>query len=49
GILAGKRAGMTVCAIDDEFSREMEEEKRQLADYFIYDYHQILKRKVEIS
>ena len=49
GILAGKRAGMTVCAIDDEFSREMEEEKRQLADYFIYDYHQILKRKVERS
>jgi len=49
GILAGKRAGMTVCAIDDEFSREMEEEKRQLADYFIYDYHQILKRKVGIS
>ena len=44
GIMAGKRAGMTVCAIDDEFSREMEEEKRQLADYFIYDYHQILNR-----
>lgn len=42
GILAGKRAGMTVCAIDDEFSREMEKEKRQLADYFIYDYHQLL-------
>ena len=44
GILAGKRAGMTVCAIDDEFSREMEEEKRKLADYFIYDYHQLLSR-----
>jgi len=44
GILAGKRAGMTVCAIDDEFSRSMEEEKRKLADYFIYDYYQILSR-----
>ena len=44
GILAGKRAGMTVCAIDDEFSREMEAEKRQLADYFVYDYFQILDR-----
>ncbi|MEY8352064.1 HAD family phosphatase [Lachnospiraceae bacterium 54-53] len=44
GILAGKRAGMTVCAIDDAFSKEMEEEKRQLADYFIYDYHQLLNR-----
>lgn len=44
GILAGKRAGMTVCAVDDEFSREMEEEKRQLADYYISDYYQILNR-----
>jgi 16S rRNA pseudouridine516 synthase len=44
GILAGKRAGMTVCAIDDESSRDMEEEKRQLADYFISDYNQILNR-----
>lgn len=44
GILAGKRAGMTVCAIDDEYSRDMEAEKRHLADYFIYDYHQILNR-----
>ena len=38
GILAGKRAGMTVCAVDDEFSRSMEEEKRSMADYFIRDY-----------
>lgn len=44
GILAGKRAGMTVCAVDDEFSRDMEGEKRQLADYFIGDYYQILNR-----
>lgn len=44
GILAGKRAGMKVCAVDDEFSREMEEEKRHLADYFIHDYFEILNR-----
>lgn len=44
GILAGKRAGMTVCAVDDEFSRALEDEKRELADYFIYDYYQLLKR-----
>ena len=44
GILAGKRAGMTVCAIDDDFSRAMEAEKRELADYFIYDYYQLLER-----
>lgn len=44
GILAGKRAGMTVCAVDDEFSRHMEAEKRSLADYFIRDYYDILNR-----
>ncbi len=42
GILAGKRAGMAVCAVDDPFSRHMEEEKRGLADYFIQDYFEIL-------
>ena len=42
GILAGKRAGMTVCAVDDEFSRFMEEEKREMADYFISDYFDIM-------
>lgn len=42
GILAGKRAGMTVCAVDDQFSRNMEEEKRCLADYFIQDYFELL-------
>lgn len=43
GILAGKAAGMTVCAVDDDFSRHMEEEKRRLADYYIHDYFDILK------
>lgn len=42
GILAGKRAGMKVCAVEDEFSREMRAEKRLLADYYINDYFDIL-------
>lgn len=42
GITAGKRAGMTVCAVDDEFSGHMEQEKRRLADYFIQDYFEIM-------
>ncbi|MBS6646641.1 MAG: HAD family phosphatase [Clostridiaceae bacterium] len=42
GILAGKRAGMTVCAIEDEFSKDLKEEKCSLADYFINDYYEIL-------
>ena len=42
GILAGKRAGMAVCAVDDDFSKYMEAEKRELSDYFIRDYFEIL-------
>ena len=42
GIMAGRRAGMTVCAVDDEFSRHIEREKRSLADYFIRDYFELL-------
>lgn len=39
GIQAGRRAGMTVVAVEDDFSREMREEKQRLADYFIEDYY----------
>lgn len=42
GILAGKWAGMTVCAIEDDFSKDLKEEKCSLADYFINDYYEIL-------
>lgn len=48
GILAGKRAGMTVCAVDDEFSRPDTVEKKKLADYFISDYTQIFDKTYEI-
>ena len=41
GILAGKNAGMQVCAVEDEFSAGQQEEKRKLADYYIADYHEI--------
>lgn len=37
GIMAGKNAGMKVCAVDDEYSRVWTEEKKQLADYW-WDY-----------
>lgn len=42
GIQAGKRAGMTVFAVEDEFSLDMKEEKEQLADYYIRDYFELL-------
>lgn len=43
GIMAGKNANMTVCAVDDEFSKDFEVEKRQVADHFIHTYHELLK------
>lgn len=47
GIMAGKRAGMTVCAVEDEFSADMREEKHSLADYYIRDYYDILNGVVK--
>ena len=41
GILAGKRAGMQVCAVDDVFSKDMEAEKRELADFYIASYDEV--------
>lgn len=41
GIMAGKSAGMKVCAVDDIYSRHQDEEKKKLADYFITDYFDI--------
>ncbi|HIV95757.1 MAG TPA: HAD-IA family hydrolase, partial [Candidatus Sellimonas avistercoris] len=44
GILAGKRAGMQVCAVYDEFSRPLDQEKKKLADYYIHDFHDVMDR-----
>ena len=41
GILAGKRAKMKVCAVEDEFSLRMTEEKKELADYYIAHYDEV--------
>ena len=45
GILAGKRAGMKVCAIDDAYSRKQESQKRELADWYILDYTQLAEKE----
>ncbi|MEG0086167.1 MAG: HAD family phosphatase [Niameybacter sp.] len=42
GVLAAKRAGMTICAIRDCQTVDMEKVLRQEADYFVEDYKQIL-------
>ena len=42
GILAGKRAGMQVIAVEDDFSKLMKPEKLELSDGFIDSYFDIL-------
>jgi len=48
GILAGKNAGMKVCAVEDNFSKPQEELKRELADYYIQDYDDIKNSTYEV-
>ena len=48
GILAGKNAGMKVCAIADAFSEDQKEEKLHLADYYIDTYHAIFDSTYEV-
>lgn len=48
GILAGKNANMKTCAVYDEFSKHMDNEKRELADYYIDSYDDILSGKYEV-
>ncbi len=43
GILAGKAAGMRVCAVEDAYSAKDREKKKALADYFIEDYTEIIE------
>lgn len=42
GIMAGKAAGMKVCAVYDEASMQQDEEKKELADYYIFDYGELV-------
>lgn len=48
GILAGKNAGMTVCAVEDAFSGKQREKKRELADYYIRSYNDIKEKTYEV-
>lgn len=42
GIMAGVNAGMTVCAVEDSYSRDQEKEKKECASYFITDFRQVM-------
>ena len=41
GIMAGKNAGMKVCAVEDAYSADIRTQKRELADYYITDYTEL--------
>lgn len=43
GIMAGKNAGMKVCAVEDDYSLTMIDEKIRLADYYIKSYKDLRK------
>lgn len=47
GILAGRNAGMRVCAVDDAYSAHQISNKKLLADYYITDYRQVLEHTYE--
>ncbi|MDE5589915.1 MAG: HAD family phosphatase [Acetatifactor sp.] len=43
GILAGKAAGMKVCAVEDAYSAHCREKKKELADYYIESYNEVFE------
>ena len=47
GNLAGKKAGMRVCAVEGTFSSSQREEKKKLADYYIESYDEIPRERMQ--
>ncbi len=45
GIMAGKNAGMKVCAVQDAYSLDSDREKRRLSDYYIEEFGQVVERE----
>ena len=43
GLTAGKRAGMRLCAVEDAYSSDQKEAKKEMADYYIETYLELLK------
>ena len=42
GLMAGINAGMKTIAVQDDYSMDVDQEKRELADYYIKDYRELL-------
>lgn len=47
GILSGKAAGMTTCAVEDTYSILQKKEKTKAADYYIVSYEQVMEAEYE--
>ncbi len=47
GIQAGAAAGMTTCAVKDDYSIPQDQEKRAIADYYIESYEQVMDHTYE--
>jgi len=43
GIMAGKNAGMTTCAVEDNYSLDVKDKKTELADYYTVDFDKFLE------
>lgn len=43
GIMAGKNANMRVCAVQDEYSENEQNEKKKLADYYVDSMVEVMK------
>ena len=43
GIMAGKNAGMTTCAVEDNYSLDVKDKKAELADYYTVDFDKFLE------
>ena len=46
GIMAGKAAGMKVCAVYDKYSEHQDAEKHRLADYYTYHFRELMEQGV---
>lgn len=49
GMRAGKAAGMTVIAVKDAASSPYLEEIKEISDYYINDYYDMLEGKIEVE
>ncbi|MDD3794824.1 MAG: HAD family phosphatase [Lachnospiraceae bacterium] len=48
GIQAGLNAGMQVCAVEDDYSRNRTQEIRSLANYYIHNFDEVLDHTYEV-